>query len=270
MGPHRTRSGAGRSRRLAIWILVAVASVLALVVGGTWVYIHLIKDDPPAKLTLETGDTSGSASTAPSSDADSVTTAATAGGAAATTTPAAPSGAASSGSIDGAWSASDQSLLGYRVKEVLFGQSTEGVGRTNAITGSLSIAGSTVEKGDFTVDMTTVKSDSGNRDNQFQGRIMDTSTFPTSTFALSQPIDLGSVPAEGQTVTASATGDLTLHGTTKPVTFDVQAQLKDGTIEVNGTIPIVFADYGIPNPSFGPASTEDNGVLEFLLVFTRA
>src|SRR6185369_15601101 len=169
-------------------------------------------DDPPAKLTLETGDTSGSGSTAPSSDAGSATTAATAGGAAATTTPAAHSGAASSGSIDGAWSASDQSLLGYRVKEVLVGQSTEGVGRTNAITGSLSIAGSTVEKGDFTVDMTTVKSDSGNRDNQFQGRIMDTSTFPTSTFTLTQPIDLGSVPAEGQTVTASATGDLTLHG----------------------------------------------------------
>ena len=155
------------------------------------------------------------------------------------------------------------------MKEVLFGQSTEGVGRTNAVTGSLDIAGSTVEKGDFTVDMTTVKSDSGNRDNQFQRRIMDTSKFPTSTFALTQPIDLGSVPAEGQTVTASATGDLTLHGTTKPVTFDVQAQLKDGKIEVNGTIPIVFADYGIPNPSFGPASTEDNGVLEFLLVFTK-
>ena len=98
---------------------------------------------------------------------------------------------------------------------------------------------------------------------------MDTSKFPTSTFTLTQPIELGSVPAEGQTVTASATGDLTLHGTTKSVTFDVQAQLKDGKIEVNGTIPIVFADYGIPNPSFGPASTEDNGVLEFLLVFTK-
>ena len=137
-----------RGKKVLLWIGGAVVAMALLVVGGTWVYIHLIKDDQPAKLTLETGDTSGSASTAPSSDAGSATTAATAGGAAATTTPAAPSGAASSGSIDGAWSASDQSLLGYRVKEVLFGQSTEGVGRTNAVTGSLSIAGSTVEKGD--------------------------------------------------------------------------------------------------------------------------
>ena len=253
-----------RGKKVLLWIGGAVLALVLLVVGGTWVYIHLIKDDAPAKLTLETNDTGASASTTPSSDDSSATTAASSGGAGATT----PS--ASSGSIDGSWAASDQSLLGYRVKEVLFGQSTEAVGRTKAITGSLTIAGSTVDKGDFTVDMTTVKSDSGNRDNQFNGRIMDTSSFPTSTFALTKPIDLEAVPAEGQTVTASATGDLTLHGTTKSVTFDVTAQLKDGNIEVNGTIPIVFADYGIPNPTFGPASTEDNGVLEFLLVFTKS
>jgi polyisoprenoid-binding protein YceI len=249
-----------RRKKILLWIGGAVVALVLLVVGGTWVYIHLIKDEPPAKLTLETGDSS--------SGSDSTTAASS--GATATTTPGtATAGAASSGSIDGSWAASDQSQLGYRVKEVLFGQSTEAVGRTNAITGSLSIAGATVDKGDFTVDMTTVESDSGNRDRQFQGRIMDTSKFPTSTFTLTQPIELGSVPSEGQTVTASATGDLTLHGTSKPVTFDVQAQLKDGKIEVNGTIPIVFADYGIPNPTFGPASTEDHGVLEFLLVFTK-
>ena len=38
---------------------------------------------------------------------------------------------------------------------------------------------------------------------------------------------------------------------------------------MNGAIPIVFAEWGIPNPSTGPISTEDNGLLEFLLVFER-
>jgi hypothetical protein len=28
---------------------------------------------------------------------------------------------------------------------------------------------------------------------------------------------------------------------------------------------VVFADYNIPNPSFGPAQTQDNGLVEFLL-----
>ncbi len=37
-----------------------------------------------------------------------------------------------------------------------------------------------------------------------------------------------------------------------------------------GSIPITFADWNIANPSFGPVSTDDNGVLEFALNFGRA
>jgi hypothetical protein len=35
-------------------------------------------------------------------------------------------------------------------------------------------------------------------------------------------------------------------------------------------IPVVFADYGIPSPSFGPATVEDNGEIEFLVTFTKS
>ena len=38
---------------------------------------------------------------------------------------------------------------------------------------------------------------------------------------------------------------------------------------VTGSIPIVFADYNIDNPSGGPAQTEDNGLLEFALNFEK-
>jgi polyisoprenoid-binding protein YceI len=266
-------SSTGRGRRLALWIGGAIVALVVLVVGGTWVYINLIKEDAPPELSFEERDQEAAATTAataaPTTAAASATTAADAvtTGAATTTAPAA--GAAES-AVDGTWTATPESVLGYRVKETLFGQDTEGVGRTNAVTGTLSLAGTSVESGEFTVDMTTVQSDSGNRDNQFRGRIMDTGTFPTSTFILTQPIELGTVPAEGETITATATGDLTLRGTTKPVTFDVQARLNQGNIEVDGSIPIVFADWGIPNPSFGPATTADNGLLEFLLVFSRS
>jgi hypothetical protein len=34
---------------------------------------------------------------------------------------------------------------------------------------------------------------------------------------------------------------------------------------VSGSIPIVFSDYGISNPSGGPATTSSSGTLEFLL-----
>jgi polyisoprenoid-binding protein YceI len=156
------------------------------------------------------------------------------------------------------------------VSEILFGQSNIAAGRTSSVTGSVTIAGSTVNKATFTVDMTTVSSDQQRRDNQFNGRIMDTSSYPTATFTLSSPIVLSSIPAVGTQSTAQATGVLTMHGTSKSVTFIVKGQRTTTGIEVTGSIPIVFADWNIPNPTFGPVSTDDHGALEFLLVFKRA
>lgn len=66
----------------------------------------------------------------------------------------------------------------------------------------------------------------------------------------------------------SSSGNST-GGTTKTVTFSLEAQRTGDTIKIAGTVPIVFEEWGIPNPSFGPAQTEDDGVLEFLLVLQR-
>ena len=125
--------------------------------------------------------------------------------------------------------------------------------------------------GNFSADLTTVSSDQSRRDNQFQHRIMDTSTYPTAGFVLTQPIQLGPAPADGATVTKQVTGNLKLHGTTKPVTFPVSIRRTESTIAVTGSVPVVFADYNIPNPSFGSVVTTDNhGTLEFLLNFTKS
>ena len=222
------------------WIIGIPILLVVLVVGGTWVYINVI-DDPPAKLKLSTVQTKpGSASTTPT-DA----------------------------SIDGTWNVKSDSAVQYRVGEILFGQSATAVGKTTAITGNMTISGTTVATATFTADLTKVTSDQSNRDRQFQGRIMDTATFPDATFKLTSPIVLDRVPANGVQVTTKATGDLTLRGKTKAVTFDIVAQRNGAAIETNGTIPIVFNDYGIPAPSFGPAEVQDHGELVFLVNFAR-
>ena len=78
----------------------------------------------------------------------------------------------------------------------------------------------------------------------------------------------------GDPVTAEATGELTLHGVTQTVSFEITAQAgqpdESVVIGVLGAIPITFADYGIGNPSAGPASVGDDGTLEFLLAFEPA
>lgn len=230
-------------RRKSTYLVGVPILVLLAVVGGPFVYINFIRDDAPDPLSFD--DVSSSSST---SRAD------------AATAPAA---------VDGTWVIAGDSLVGYRVKETLFGQSAEGVGRTSDVEGSLTIGGTTLTDASFTVDMTTVESDESNRDGQFRGRIMDTAQFPTSEFTLTEPVELDEIPDDLETITVDVTGDLTLRGTTRSVTFPLEARRNGDRIEVNGTIPINFPEWGIPNPSGGPASVGDDGELEVLLVFTR-
>ena len=65
--------------------------------------------------------------------------------------------------------------------------------------------------------------------------------------------------------TYSATGKLTLHGTTKTVTIPLKTQRTGDVIQVQGILSITFPDYGIDNPSGGPASVGDVGQMEFVL-----
>ena len=221
------------------WLVIGLGVVVLLAVVVPFVYFRFIEGDAPDKLSLDSK--SGSSSTT------------VAGGAA--TVP-----------LEGTWNVSQGSQAGYRIKEVAFGQHQEAVGRTQAVTGQVAIAGTNVTTANVVVDMTKVTSDQSRRDNQFHGRIMNTSQFPTSTFKLTQPITL---PSTSGRVTTKANGELTLKGATRPVLADVQAERTGNVIRVSGSIPVTFADYNIPNPSFGPVTTEDHGIVEFLVNLDR-
>jgi polyisoprenoid-binding protein YceI len=227
------------SRSLKTWIIGGVAALLLAFVVAPFVYTQFLADDAPEQLSVGTTDA-----------------------------PEAVSG--ESASADGAWRVGPGSQAGYRVKEVLFGQDVEAVGRTDQVTGDLTIDGASVGEGSFTVDMKTVKSDKDQRDGQFRGRIMETETYPTSKFTLTEPIDLGSVPAVGSQVKAEATGELTLKDKGNRVAFEVIAsRTAADSFEVSGQIPVKFTDYGIANPGFPGIEVENDGKVEFLLKFTR-
>ena len=226
------------------WLLAVPVAIAVAAYAGTFVYARIADRNAPDRLTLDATD--------------------------AKPAPPTTGGAPGEGGIDGTWAITSGSRAGYRVEEVLFGQNSTAVGRTSDVRGTFVIEGAVVRTGEFTVDMTTVRSDQSRRDDQFNGRVMDVSQYPTSTFTLTEPIELGALPEDGQQVSASATGNLTLRGTTKTVTVELQARRNGATIEVASSIPITFADWGIPNPSFGGAQTEDHGEIELLLVFAKA
>ena len=241
--------------KILIRIAISVVVVVGLVYGGILLYTKVIN---PPEDKLNEDDLSAivsNSSTAPSLDTDSST---------------APSSTATpDAGITGTWLATSESTVGYRVKEVLGGVDTEGVGRTNQVNGSLTIQETTLLSTVFEIDIASIKSDSSKRDSQFTGNIMDAATYPTATFNLLTPIDLGSVPADGQSITATAQGELTLHGVTQLVSFDVTAKIANGIIGVLGSIDITFADYGIANPSNAFVTTGDTGLLEFVLAFQK-
>jgi polyisoprenoid-binding protein YceI len=270
------------------WAKRTVFGLVAAVVlffGAIFLYAEVLNDSPDEftasdlDAALDVGSTatpsapsapSTSATTTPAADDGAYDTttpppASSAPAAAPTTTPATPATTAGS-----SWVATDASQVGYRVEEILFGVDTTAVGRTDQVDGSLAILGTEVTAVEFSVDVASIESDDSRRDNQFRGRIMSADEFPTATFALTAPIELGAEPADGVEVATTATGELTLRGATQPVTFDVIAKQDNGLIGVQGSIPVVFADYGIANPSFAGITTEDNGLVEFVLVFQPA
>src|ERR1700691_1866987 len=242
------------------WLIAGIIVVVVLAVAGPFVYIHFFNGSTPSALSLSP---SGSA---PASGAASGSGSAPAPGSGTSTAT-----AAATGSVAGPWTAGSGSVVGYRVNEVLLGQNATAVGRTTSVTGQLTIQGTAATAASFSVPMDTIHSDKSQRDAQFDGRIMDVAEYPTGTFALTSPIDLAPLPAAGVIKSYTAHGKLTLHGTTRAVTLTLTAEREVTQIKVAGDIPVLFSDYNIANPSFaGFVTTQDHGLLEFLLVFTKA
>lgn len=179
-----------------------------------------------------------------------------------------------SAGIDGEWTVqanADATFIGYRINEVLntIGD-FEVVGRTSDVSGTLAIDGTTITAVSVVAQMDTLTTDNGGRDRAMRSQALQTETFPEATFTLTTPIELDAVPAEGEAIQATATGDLTIHGVTQSVDFPLEAQLVGDSIVVIGQLPMLLADYDITAPS-APivASVEDNALLELSIVLSK-
>jgi polyisoprenoid-binding protein YceI len=213
---------AGRARRFRRWIIGGATVLVVLAFGGPFIYNHVTAGSAPAMLTLPMGQSG------------------------------ARSGAIS---LDGLWHAGPSSVVGFRVPTDALGYRGTVVGRTSKVWGSITISGASVSKGSFTVDMASVTSSSSARN------ILEVGVDPTATFVLTSPIKLAGTPVGGTVQHDTATGKLTLHGTTKSLTFTLAHERTGSAIYVLADIPIDFADWHISVP-YG---VESSGTLEVLL-----
>ena len=112
------------------WVIAAIVVVVVAPVAAPFVYINFIKEDSPDRFVLED---------APEANAAAPTTTGSAGSTAGTVAVDPEPAHVADGGVDGAWVVAPGSAVGYRVVEVLFGQDTEGVGRTEQVTGELTL-----------------------------------------------------------------------------------------------------------------------------------
>ncbi|WP_029145237.1 YceI family protein [Microbacterium luticocti] len=171
--------------------------------------------------------------------------------------------------VEGAWRVGSGSYAGYRVDEVLNGTDVTVVGRTEQVTGELTVTDGALTAASVTVDVASIATDQGSRDSYFRNTAMQTFRYPTATFTLTEPVVASSEVRTGAAQRVTATGELTLAGVTRQVEVSMQAVFDGERAEVAGSIPITFADFGIDAPSLGFVRVEDSGAVEFSLVLVR-
>jgi polyisoprenoid-binding protein YceI len=174
------------------------------------------------------------------------------------------------------WTVGSASKAVVSVREQLVGVSLPNdavltaTGGTGAFT--LNADGTFSQDSKITFDLTTLSSDSRDRDNFIKNDTLQTRQFPTATLVPTKATGL-TLPASGE-FTFKLAGDLTIKGKTKEVTFDVVATRTGGDLKATATLnpTVKFGDFGMtpPTSSFRVVSIVDEIRLVVELAATGA
>jgi len=141
----------------------------------------------------------------------------------------------------------------YRVREQLANIDfpTDAIGASDGVTGALVFDdhGTLLpDSSRIVVDLTRLKSDKERRDRYIQGRTLQTDQFPTAVLV---PTELRGAPAP---LPASGplkfvlVGNLTIHGVTRPTTWEVTGTAAGGGYMGTAHTAFTFQDFGLEPP----------------------
>jgi polyisoprenoid-binding protein YceI len=152
----------------------------------------------------------------------------------------------------------------YRVREQLagFDLPNDAVGTTTAIQGRVTLAedGALVPGSSrFVIELATLETDQGMRDNYVRRRTLRTDSFPAAVFVPTGVRGAAVPPADGE-VTFQLVGELTLVGETRVVVWDVTARLEGGAVVGTATTRFRFDEFGIPVPSVRRVLSVDDDI----------
>jgi len=167
-----------------------------------------------------------------------------------------PTDSATAAAASGAaWTVTDKSKATIRVREQLVGVSlpSDAVLTATGAKGSFTLnADGTFASGSkITFDLTTLASDERDRDNFIKNDTLQVRQFPTAEFVPTKTSGLTVPLATSGTFTFTLTGNMTIKGKTKEVTFDVTAKRDGSDLTATATADPSwkFGDFGMTAPS---------------------
>lgn len=273
------------------WI-VLVAVVLALGVGGPFIYLRMVSSNNPEELSFS--DLESTANQAPRVTTMPTTLPTTTiqlppppsetpPPPAAAPPPAAPvpppvespiapppvvPPPPPTSPIAGTWSVGSGTDARWATDDTILGQTSRVVGRTYDVSGNIQIDNLTITSAHITVNLQTANC--GCMHDPAYHEMLETSKFPTANFVLTNPIVFPALPTPGEVVSVPATGNFTIHGVTRSVTFDFETTEVSGRIAFKTSIPVEPGDFAIQPPvSNNPMGSISNTTIDLLIAFDK-
>lgn len=163
----------------------------------------------------------------------------------------------------------------YQVGELFFDNNrfNLAVGVTKTIAGEIAIDRSNVSNsqiGDIVINISEFTSDESRRDGIIRRRWLESNKYPYAKLTEAQTVGLPSSPyKEGDVLNFQVVGNLEVHGTKRPTTFNVTASLKGDTLVVHAETNLLMTDFGFQPPTVGGMLKANNEVRLILNLVAR-
>jgi polyisoprenoid-binding protein YceI len=143
--------------------------------------------------------------------------------------------------------------------------------KTTALSGSVtaSAGGSRAFDGSFTVDLRTLDTGIGLRNEHLRENYLEVDKGPRFDTATLSEIDLNRFDPDAPEGKGSFTGLLTLHGVSQTVTGAVDVRQAGGGLRVKASFPVNLPDYRIRQPRYLGIGVTDTVRVEVVFAVSR-
>ena len=168
---------------------------------------------------------------------------------------------------------SDQSEASYTVNEKFANlpAPSDALGKTNQIMGQIALTpdGKVADGSKITVNVMSLTSDRSQRDNYIRNNSLQSNMYPEAVIMITSAEGLNA-PLGGSPTQSKLIGMMTIHGVTKPITWDTTASMTGDTLNGTATTTFKMGDFNITPPMLAILSTSDTVKLDMKITAKKA